>query len=193
MNIAEICGLKWKRVNVTDEAIIMDAELLPPMNAGVREQWYKGEWSSVKKPARRRNVPLPAWAVQELKELRQRRKWSGPEDPVFSGTSGRPLCENAIVKRHLKPAGRKLDMPWLSWHVFRRTFDTLADREKISIGERKQLMGHARAEMTLHYNQTPSDQATAVLENLSQKIVKAAGLVSPGSEKVLQMKKVGSG
>jgi integrase len=193
MNIAEICGLKWKRVNLTDEPTIMDAELLPPMSAGVREQWYKGEWSSVKKAARLRNVPLPQWAVQELKELQQRRHWVGSEDPIFAGTSGRPLCENAIVKRHLKPAGRKLGMPWLSWHVFRRTFDTLADREKISIGERKQLMGHARAEMTLRYNQTPSDQATEVLENLSRKIVKAAGLESLGSEKVLKMTKVGNG
>ena len=114
MNIAEICGLKWKRVNLTDEPIIMDAELLPPFRAGVREQWYKGEWSSVKAAARRRYVPLPQWAVEELRELQQRGQWVGPEDPIFSGKSGRPLCENAIVKRHLKPAGRKLGTPWLS-------------------------------------------------------------------------------
>ena len=44
MNVAEICGLRWKRVNLTAEAIIMDDELLPPFMVGVRQQWYKGEW-----------------------------------------------------------------------------------------------------------------------------------------------------
>ncbi|HTA41271.1 MAG TPA: tyrosine-type recombinase/integrase [Bryobacteraceae bacterium] len=149
MNVAEICGLRWKRLNLTAEPIIMDDELLPPFMAGVREQWYKGEWGSVKAKARRRYVPLPQWAVAELRELRQRDNWVGPEDPVFAGDSGKPLCENAIVQCHLKPAGRKLGMPWLSWHDLRRTFATLADKEKISIGQRKELMGHGRAEMTL--------------------------------------------
>jgi hypothetical protein len=48
MNIAEICGLKWKRINLSAEPIIMDDELLPPFMAGVREQWYKRQWGSVK-------------------------------------------------------------------------------------------------------------------------------------------------
>jgi integrase len=192
MNVAEICGLKWKRLNLSDEPIIMDDELLPPFNGGVREQWYKRQWGSVKVRARRRYVLLPKWAVEELRELRQRREWVGPEDPVFAGRNGKPVCENAIVQRHLKPAGRKLDMPWLSWHDLRRTFATLADREKISIGERKELMGHGRAEMTLHYTHVPSPQVAEVLEQLSEKIVSAAGLRA-GKKKVVAMKAVAAG
>ena len=189
MNVAEICGLKWKRVNLTAEPIIMDDELLLPFTAGVREQWYKGEWGSVKKKARRRAVPLPQWVVEELRELRNREKWVGPEDPIFAGRDGKPLCENAIVKRHLKPAGLKLGMPWLAWHDLRRTFATLADEEKISIGERKELMGHSRAEMTLYYTHTPTDQARVVLERLAERIVKAANLTTPAGKKVVRMKK----
>lgn len=187
MNVAEICGLKWKRVNLTAEPIIMDDELLPPFMAGVREQWYKGQWGSVKAKARRRFVLLPQWAVEQLRELRQREKWIGAEDPVFSGKSGRPLCENAIIQRHLKPAGAKLGMPWLNWHDLRRTFATLADLEKISIGERKELMGHGRAEMTLHYTHVPSEQVSEVLERLSEKIVEGAQLRSE-RKKVVRMK-----
>jgi integrase len=187
MNVAEICGLKWKRLNLTAESVIMDDELLPPFVAGVREQWYKREWGSVKAKARRRNVLLPQWAVGDLQELGQRKNWIGPEDPVFAGEGGNPLCENAIVQRHLKPAGRKLGMPWLSWHDLRRTFATLADLEKISIGERKELMGHGRAEMTLHYTHVPSQQVSEVLERLSEKIVTAANL-KPGNRKVVPIK-----
>ena len=188
MNIAELCGLKWKRINLTAEPVIMDDELLPTFHAGVREQWYKAQWGSVKAKARRRNVPLPQWAVEQLRELQQRERWVAPDDPVFAGTSGRPLCENAIAKRHLKPAGAKLGMAWLSWHDLRRTFATLADLEKISIGERKELMGHGRAEMTLHYTHSPSEQVCEVLERLSEKIVAAAGLTSV-AKKVLSMKR----
>jgi integrase len=193
MNIAEICGLRWKRLNLTDEPNIMDAELLPPLHAGVREQWYLGEWGSVKAKSRRRNVPLPRWAVERLIALGQRERFVGPEDPVFAGSSGKPLCANAIVQRHLKPAGAKLGIPWLSWHDLRRTFATLADREKISIGERKEIMGHSRAEMTLHYTHTPGEQTRTVLEQLAEKLVSAAHLRGLGRKNIIPMKRATGG
>ena len=66
-------------------------------------------------------------------------------------------------------------MPWLCWHDLRRTFATLADAGKISIGERKELMGHSRAGQTLQYTHTPSEQARGVLEAACQpELVKAA-------------------
>ena len=117
MNIAEICGLRWKRINLTTDPAMLDDELLPAGMSAVREQWYKSEWGYVKAKARRRNLLLPRWVIQELGELRQRGNWTGPEDPVFAGKSGKPLCENAIVQRYLKPAGRKLAIPWLAWHA----------------------------------------------------------------------------
>ncbi len=187
MNIAEICGLRWKRINLTADLIMMDDELLPVGMAGVREQYYKSEWGSVKAKARRRYVPLPGWVIQELGELRQRKQWTEPEDPVFAGESGKPLCENAIVQRYLKPAGQKLGIPWLAWHDLRRTFATLADQEKLSIGERKELMGHGRAEMTLQYTHVPTERASEVLERLSEKLVAAAKL-KPGTVKVIPIK-----
>jgi integrase len=189
MNIAEICGLRWKRLNLRADPIIMDAELLPAFTAAVREQYYKGEYGSEKAKARRRNVPLPVWLVAALVELKKRDHWVGPEDPVFAGASGKPVCENAIVQRHLKPAGEKLDMPWLSWHDLRRTFATLADADKMSIGERKELMGHARAEQTLAYTHTPNEQARRVLEALSDRLVKAAHLDTPKDSRVIPIKK----
>jgi integrase len=78
-------------------------------------------------------------------------------------------------------------MPWLSWHDLRRTFATLADQENISIGERKELMGHGRAEMTLHYTHVPSQQVSEVLERLAEKIVSGANLKN-GKGKVVPMK-----
>jgi len=190
MNVAEICGLRWKRINLTSKSIIMDEELLPAFTAAVREQWYKGVWGSVKAKARRRTVLLPQWAVGELKKLRQRKSWVGFEDPVFAGGGGNPRCENAIVHRHLKPGVRKLGMPWLSWHHLRHTFATFADLEKLSIGERKELMGHGRTEMTILYTHAPSEQVSEALERLSERLATAANLV-PGERKIVPMNKAG--
>src|SRR5712692_5797822 len=33
MNIAEICGLQWKRINLTDQFATVDGESLPPLTA----------------------------------------------------------------------------------------------------------------------------------------------------------------
>ena len=142
---------------------------------------------SVKAKARRRHSLLPRWVIEELKELRQREQWTGPDDAVFAGESGRPLCENAIVQRYLKPAGRKLDMPWLPWHDLRRTFAALADQEKLSIRERKEVMGHSRAEMTLQYTHVPTERASEVLEGIAEKIAAAAKL-KPGTAKLIPFK-----
>lgn len=54
MNIAEICGLKWDRVNLTALPLIVDGESVPPHHLAVREQWYRSEFGSVKAAARRR-------------------------------------------------------------------------------------------------------------------------------------------
>jgi len=164
----------------------------PPSMPGYASSGTNVSGATVKAHARRRYVLLPKWAAEELRELRQRREWVGPEDPVFAGRSGKPVCENALVQRHLKPAGKKLGMPWLSWHDLRRTFATLADQENISIGERKALMGHGRAEMTLHYTQVPSQRVSEVLERLSDKIITAARLKS-GKKRVVPMKTAAAG
>ena len=59
LNVAEICGLKWKRINLTAAPTIMNDQLLSAFMAGIRQQWYKGEWGSVKAKARCRYVQLP--------------------------------------------------------------------------------------------------------------------------------------
>ncbi len=69
MNIAEVCGLRWKRVNLTDEPIIVDGESLPAHSTAVREQWYKAAFGTVKAKSRRRNLPLPKLLVEALKDL----------------------------------------------------------------------------------------------------------------------------
>lgn len=196
MNIAEVCGLRWKRVNLTDEPVIMDGESLPPRCVAVREQWYRAAFGTVKAKSRRRNLPLPKLLVDALKEIHAgvsgskvtacpvtdganrlqtaredpTRQQPTPEDPVFVGREGKPRDQSAMLKRQVRPAAAKIGAPTLGWHDLRRTFATLADQLGMSMGERQALMGHARASQTMAYTHTPSDQALAALERLGEKV-----------------------
>jgi hypothetical protein len=38
MNVAEICGLIWKYLNLTDSWIVVDGEAIPPFSLLVRQQ-----------------------------------------------------------------------------------------------------------------------------------------------------------
>ena len=82
MNIAEICGLQWKRVNLSEQFTTVDGESLPPLTIAVRQQWYRGEYGSVKAKSRRRNLPIPLTLRAVLATMRERKQFTAPADPV---------------------------------------------------------------------------------------------------------------
>ncbi len=126
MNVAEIRGLQWKRVNLTEAWSITDTEPIPPRTIAVRKQWRRDELLSVGPKGRNRNLPIPEALSPVLLELSRRAEFTGPDDFVFVSDAGTPLEENRITARRLKLIGKDLGMPWLSWHVFGRTRKSLA-------------------------------------------------------------------
>ena len=126
MTLAEICGLQWKWVNLTAACSYADGEPIPPLTIAVRKQWYGGELADAGRKRRQRNVPIPPPLLPILIELSRRAAFTAPDDFLLVSRNGTPLIEQDIALRRLKPIGRDLQMPWLSWHVFRRTHTTLA-------------------------------------------------------------------
>ena len=127
LNVAEILGLRWKWVNLAPESVVVGSELLPPYSLAVRQNYYRGEFCSVKADGRRRNVPLSSGVVNALSKLRGRPSHTSPEDLVFASSNGTPLDERNLSKRHLRRVGVKLKLPWLGWHVFRHTHATFVE------------------------------------------------------------------
>jgi integrase len=126
MNMAEICGLQWKCVNLTDDWAKADSELIPPRTIAVRNQWRFGQLSAITKSGRRRTIPIPEPLLPALLSLSRRVRYTGPEDFVLVSRTGTPVNDSAIAARRLKRVGKELGMPWLSWQVFRRTRTKLA-------------------------------------------------------------------
>jgi site-specific recombinase XerD len=125
MSVAEICGLKWKYVNLSYDRRRVDGEWLAANTIAIRKQSYRAIVSSAIEP-RQRNVLIPELLCGILHDLRNRKNFTGPEDFVLTSRSGTPISQDNLAARKLKSIGRSLGMPWLSWSVFTRTRVALA-------------------------------------------------------------------
>lgn len=171
LNVAELLGLRWKWVNLTGTPVVVDTEVLHPYTLAVRQNYYRGHFGSRKAKSRRRNVPLSTSLVEALTRLRQKSSFAAAEDLVFASKNGTPLTERNLTRRYLKPAGKKLGMPWLSWHVFRHTHATFGEQIGMALSDRQAQMGNADVEMTLHYTHSDLERRSAAVETIAQKLV----------------------
>src|SRR6185437_13534267 len=108
LRIGEILGQRWKDVDLGTGQI------------RVTQAYYRGFIGSPKTKHSKRSVPLPQALQDELTRFRERSQ-TAPEELVFHTASSKPYNDSNLLHRELKPAGRKLDMPWLNFHTLRRT------------------------------------------------------------------------
>ena len=120
MNTAEICGLKWKYVNLSNVCRYVSGEPVPARSIVVRMQSYRGEYRTVL-GRRARCIPIQGMLHSALQLLSFRNQFVCREDFVLSSRSGTPINPDNIAIRHLKPIANAVDMPWLSWKVFHCT------------------------------------------------------------------------
>jgi integrase len=125
MSVAEICGLKWKCVNLSYDRRRMDGEWLSAKTIAIRKQSYRATVSSAIEP-RQRNILIPELLCSILRDLKSRKSFTGPEDFVLISRSGTPISQDNLAARKLKSIGRSVGIPWLSWSVFIRTRVALA-------------------------------------------------------------------
>ncbi len=178
LNVAEMLALRWKRVNLTGETVVEGGEVLGPWSVAIRENYYRGKFGSVKAKSRRRNLPLGHAAVEALMAIRMASKFTGTDDLVFSSRNGTPLNERNLLRRFLKPAGRKLGIPWLSWHVFRHTHATLAEQIGMALSDRQAQMGHGDIRMTLRYTHSDLDRRRQAIEAMANRLVGTSEMVN---------------
>jgi integrase len=140
MNVAEVCGLQWKCVNLTDTWSNADGASIPPRSIAVRQQWHLGQLDKLGQQSRNRILPIPAQLSTILAGLSQRASYFGPDDFVLVTPAGTPVSAKQIAAHRLKAIGRKVQMPWLSWHVFGRTHTALAYQFGMQFLERVELI-----------------------------------------------------
>ena len=81
------------------------------------------------------------------------------------------MDQGNLLNRHLKPTGKSLGMPCLSWHAFRHTHATLGEQIGMALSDRQAQMGHGDVRMTLHYTHSDLNRRRAAIETLSGRLL----------------------
>jgi site-specific recombinase XerC len=134
MSVAEIFGLQWKYINMSETQRLTGNEWIPAQTIAVRNQSYRSQVRQVT-ATRKRDLPITDLTYRILQAIKTREKIADREGFVFASRNGTPLNQDNIAVRRLKLIGKRIDIPWLSWSVFHRT------RRRLNSESRKRLEG----------------------------------------------------
>jgi integrase len=95
-------------------------------------------------------------------------KSNAPDALVFQSIrKGAPIRDNNVLSRHVKPAARKLGIPWVNWRCLRTSFATMLKERGVHVRDAQALMRHSRPSTTLDiYQQTTDAHQRAALSRL---------------------------
>jgi integrase len=166
LRASELCGLRWNDVH--ESTITID------------ERFCRGDWGAPKSDASNATIPVTREVIERIYRLKlmtievnagraKRRykvvKTDGPDDLVFQSVQkGRPMRDNNILIRHLKPAGRAMGMPWLNWRSLRTSHAVWLKMAGADVKDAQGQMRHSRASTTLDIYQqfVPASQRSVV-------------------------------
>jgi integrase len=171
LRVSELVGLKWG--DIQSNSITID------------ERYCRGDWGAPKSDASNATIPVDECVIQRIEALksmtvavkagRATRRYkvvraSGREDLVFQSlVTGVPMRDNNILVRHIKPAGKKIGLPWVNWQVLRRSFATWLKLSGADVKDAQGLMRHSRASTTLDvYQQFVPESQRRAAERLAQ-------------------------
>jgi integrase len=172
LRVSELIALKW--CDIHESAITVD------------ERYCRGEWGAPKSEASNATIPVNAEVVNRIHRLKDiwvevragravRRlpavKSSGPEDLVFQSVlKGRPMRDNNILVRHIKPAAAAMGIGWANWQVLRRSHATWLKMAGADVKDAQAQMRHSRATTTLDvYQQFIPESQRAAVNRLHQR------------------------
>lgn len=175
LRISEACGLKWSRLNLTEEFVVSDDQPIPPKSALIVEAYVRGTYTETKQETAERIMPLPEELIYELLRHKRASMFDGPNDPVFASRTGRPIDQHNIASRYLKPAVQKIGVPKASWHWLRHTSSSFADQVGMTLGERQKGLGHGSGAMTMSYTHADVERVRAGLNRVAKRLLGAPG------------------
>lgn len=162
LRVGEILGLRWQDVCFLSK------------NIRIEQAAYRGSIGSPKTKGSKRTLPMP----EPLQDALARHHTASAERNglVFPTRTGAPHSDSTLLSRYIKPSGRKIGVPDLSWHTFRHTHATLLSHSGASPKEAQAQLGHSHiaTTMDIYTHSIPSQQRKAV--------EKMAELVTNGDE-----------
>ncbi len=150
LRIGELLALRWGCID-------LDARALR-----VCETVYDGHFDQPKTKRSMRTIPIGAETAEIFAALRPAAVY--PKTLVFATCEGLPLARWNLLRKHLKPAAKKLGLPGVTWHLLRHSHATMLDSVGTPIGTIQSLLGHSTPEITreIYLHAIPEEQRRAV-------------------------------
>ena len=150
LRVGELLALRWGSIDLS-------ARLLR-----VCETVYDGHFDQPKTKRSARTIPIGTETAEILAALH-----SAAVDPkalVFATREGLPLERWNLLRKHLKPAAKKLGLPGVTWHLLRHSHATMLDSVGTPLGTMQSLLGHSTPEITreIYLHAIPEEQRRVV-------------------------------
>jgi integrase len=167
LRVSELIGLRWNDVGTN--TLMVD------------ERCSRGDWSYPKSESSVARVEVPVEVIRRIHALKDmvvhvragrgaiRRyacvKSAEPNDLVFQGVrDGKAMRDNNILTRYIKPAGRKVGIPFVNWRCLRTSCATWL--KKVG-ADPKDIQGHLRhsrvsTTMDIYVQDVPESRRQAV-------------------------------
>jgi len=170
LRVSELAGLRWNDIHLS--GITID------------ERFSRGDWGAPKSAASNTTIAVNPCVIDRIHRLkvltvqvragRSMRKYrvvksDGPDDLVFQSVKdGKPIRDNNILTRFIKPAARKTGAAWVNWRSLRTSHAVWLKLAGADVKDAQGQMRHSRASTTLDiYQQFVPESQQRVVAKLS--------------------------
>ena len=170
LRVSELAGLRWDDIH--QDSITID------------ERYCRGDWGTPKSDCSNATIAVNRCVIERIHRLkiltirvragRAVRKYravkaDGPNDLVFQSVKdGKPIRDNNILARFIKPAAKKLGLDWVHWRSLRTSHAVWLKMAGADVKDAQGQMRHSRASTTLDiYQQFVPESQQRVVNKLS--------------------------
>ena len=139
LRVSELIALQWRHLRLDGSEPCVR----------VRRGIVRGRVQPPKSRHGRRDVPLDAALVSELRRHRMASEWPGEEDLVFPSLAGTPLSPENLRRRVLGPAAEEAGAGWAGFHTFRHTCAAMLFERGFNVKQVQRWLGHHAPSFTL--------------------------------------------
>lgn len=180
LRISELVGLRWEDI---DADFVTHAHHIT-----IDERYCRGDWGAPKSESSNATIAVNESVIERILRLKvltvevcgggpkakAKRKYrvvksDQPHDLVFQSVrDGKPMRDNNILCRFIKPAARAMGLPWVNWRSLRTSHAVWLKLAGADVKDAQAQMRHSRASTLLDiYQQFVPQSQRRVVDRLT--------------------------